>query len=266
MYIKPNISHTLNHLDICTRDTLTKEPRNQPPININLYFKGGLYDYSGEWAFKFGMPGKSSLNGLIIIAIPNKMGICIFSPRVDNNGISVRALRFAEMLVESFSFHHLDHTRDQSERREHPCQPNLVEAAPGGSVPHVESFGNLSDLMGAASSGDIDHLRGLMADPVDLMQKNYDRRTALHIAASKGFTELVSFLLFDEKGQMRSWREISQVDRWGLTPLDVAVMGEFGKIADILKSCGAKTGAEVSLKKAKEGSSGNDVSEVNGNY
>ncbi len=45
------------------------------------YFLGGLYDFSGEWAFKIGLPAKSAISGCIYIVVPNRMGISIYSPR-----------------------------------------------------------------------------------------------------------------------------------------------------------------------------------------
>lgn len=51
----------------------------------------GLYDDSGKWLYKTGLPGKSGVGGGIIAVSPGKFGIASISPRLDAAGNSVRA-------------------------------------------------------------------------------------------------------------------------------------------------------------------------------
>lgn len=68
----------------------------------------GMYDFSGEFAFKVGIPAKSGVSGAIMMVIPNLMGVSIWSPNLDEFGNSVRGIEFANKLTEQFNFHNFD--------------------------------------------------------------------------------------------------------------------------------------------------------------
>ncbi|MBU8894179.1 glutaminase [Corallococcus sp. H22C18031201] len=49
----------------------------------------GTYDAAGEFAYRVGLPGKSGVGGGIIAIIPNRCGLCVWSPALDARGNSV---------------------------------------------------------------------------------------------------------------------------------------------------------------------------------
>lgn len=50
----------------------------------------GLYDASGEWAYRVGLPGKSGVGGGLLAVAPGKLAIAGFAPPLDPVGNSVR--------------------------------------------------------------------------------------------------------------------------------------------------------------------------------
>jgi glutaminase len=75
---------------------------------LSLMASCGMYDFSGEFFFSIGLPAKSGVGGGLLIVIPNLMGICLWSPALDNLGNTVKGIEFCKHLVSKYNFHHFD--------------------------------------------------------------------------------------------------------------------------------------------------------------
>ena len=58
----------------------------------------GLYDTTGDWYYKVGLPGKSGVGGGILAVVPGVCAIAAFAPPLDVAGNSVRGQLAAEHL------------------------------------------------------------------------------------------------------------------------------------------------------------------------
>ncbi|MEC7984353.1 MAG: glutaminase A [Myxococcota bacterium] len=188
---------------------------------LSLMYSCGMYDFSGEFAFSIGLPAKSGVAGALLIVIPNVMGICTWSPRLDKLGNSVRGIDFCQELVQTFNFHNYDNLTGLTEKKD-PRQNDL----------HAFSD-QLSQLMWAASKGDLSAILRLESKGVDLSLADYDGRTPIHLAASEGHAEVVSFFI-DRK------INLNPKDRWGGTPLMDAKRHNHDAVTKLLKENGAK--------------------------
>jgi len=79
------------------------KPENVPYI-LSAMTMAGLYDGSGGWAWKVGLPAKSGVGGGIVAVVPGKGAIAVFSPRLDDAGNSVKAQRVIEYVANKLDF------------------------------------------------------------------------------------------------------------------------------------------------------------------
>lgn len=79
-------------------------PRNLRHV-LTVMAMCGMYDYSGEFAFRIGVPAKSGVSGALLIVVPGLMGLAIWSPPLDHYGNSVRGVSFCQELVKNLPLH-----------------------------------------------------------------------------------------------------------------------------------------------------------------
>ncbi len=184
---------------------------------LSLMNSCGMYDFSGEYAFKIGFPAKSGVSGAMLIVIPNVMGICVWSPNLDELGNSVRGVEFSKKLGERFNFHNYDSLINNNDKID--PRKNKYE----------NKIDNVIGLIYAASHGDVDEIKKIEAKGIDLNSADYDGRTALHLAASEGQAEVVEYLI-------RRKVNADVKDRWGGTPSKDAKRGKHKIIVELLEN------------------------------
>jgi glutaminase len=89
---------------------VTREPVVSPAIVrdlLSVMTTCGMYDYAGEWVYRVGMPAKSGVGGGILAVLPGRLGIGIFSPRLDARGNSTRGVLACERLSQDWGLHFL---------------------------------------------------------------------------------------------------------------------------------------------------------------
>jgi glutaminase len=199
---------------------LTSEPVFKPSTArhcLSLMSSCGMYDYSGEFAFTVGLPAKSGVSGGLMLVVPGVMGVCIWSPRLDTLGNSVRGVAFCEEFVTRYNFHVFDsltvgeHTGKRDPRR----KKNEAEITA------------TMRLLYAASQGDLDELRAVLDTGGDPNAADYDGRTALHLAAAEGHLAAVRYLL-------ASGARPGVTDRWGGSPLTDAKRAKHTAVVELL--------------------------------
>lgn len=159
-----------------------------------------MYDYSGEWAFTMGIPAKSGVSGGIMAVVPGVLGMCVWSPPLDELGNSSRGIEFYKEFINTYNFHNYDSLLTERKKtdpryRQDGIKRNTVFA-----------------LLSAASEDDLHEVIRIAASGVGLGESDYDGRTALHLAASNGCDDVLRYLLNKKVNP-------TPKDRWGNTPL-----------------------------------------------
>ena len=196
---------------------------------LSMMSSCGMYDYSGEFAFTIGLPAKSGVSGVVMIVVPNVMGICTWSPRLDSHGNSVRGIAFSQKLVETYNFHNYDNLTGNSGKRDPRLNPMQLKAR------------QVNEMIWAASKGDLGAMQDQARRGSDMACEDYDRRTPLHLAAAENRLHVVRYFIEQTRADT-SGITLNPRDRWAGTPLDDAYLQNHDEMIQLLEDAGAERG------------------------
>jgi glutaminase len=124
---------------------------------LSVMTSSGMYDYAGEWIYRVGIPAKSGVGGGILAALPARLGLGSYSPRLDRHGNSVRGIKVCEALSLHYDLHMLNRSEDarnsiiadynigkRASRRSRRPHEQKILAAHHGDVRIIELVGTLT--------------------------------------------------------------------------------------------------------------------------
>src|SRR3984957_4568785 len=124
---------------------------------LSVMTSSGMYDYAGAWIYRVGIPAKSGVGGGILAALPARLGLGSYSPRLDNHGNSVRGIKVCEALSAHYDLHMLNSSDDarnsiiadynigkSASRRSRRPQEQKILAAHHQDVRIIELVGTLT--------------------------------------------------------------------------------------------------------------------------
>ena len=83
-------------------DTEVVSPTTASKV-LAILSTAGLYETTGEWLYKVGVPAKSGVGGGIVAVVPGRFAVGTFAPRLDPAGNSVRGQRAIEAIMRKLS-------------------------------------------------------------------------------------------------------------------------------------------------------------------
>ena len=193
----------------------------------------GMYNSSGKFFQEIGLPSKSGVGGGILLIVPQLMGICIFSPRLDSVGNSVRGLEVARKITQKYLVHLFDGTMTDTKRIDPKVPISKWRASSCG------------EAIWAASNGDVRTLERLTSQQRDLQAGDYDIRTPLHLASAEGQTEVVRYLLNNGVQPIP--------DRWGGYPISDARDNGHNEIVELFNKLDVNYSEPVHLVEDPDG-------------
>src|SRR6516165_4078182 len=196
---------------------------------LSVMTSSGMYDFAGEWIYRVGIPAKSGVGGGILAALPARLGLSSYSPKLDKHGNSVRGIKVCEALSSHYDLHMLNRSDDarnsvmadytiasSASRRSRRAQERTILADHHNDVRVIE-------LVGTLSFSNVDYVsRQLAGKPrPNFIIFDLRRVTAITPAGARllieGFRELSAFhvtVVFSGIDRASSqWQKISDLTK-----------------------------------------------------
>jgi glutaminase len=194
---------------------------------LSVMTSSGMYDYAGEWIYRVGIPAKSGVGGGILAALPARLGLGSYSPKLDKHGNSVRGIKVCEALSSHYDLHMLNRSDDArtsiiadyhigknpSRRSRRPRERGILAA-------HQQDV-RVMELVGTLSFSNADYVsRQLAAQPLpQLIIFDLHRVTSLTRAGARLVAEEFRALAADNvtvilAGVKRDSREWDIIREW----------------------------------------------------
>jgi glutaminase len=116
----------------------------------------GMYDYAGHWLHDVGMPAKSGVAGGVLAVVPGRLGLAVWSPRLDRYGNSVRGIAVCEEFSRRLGLHLYD---------QNPAQRNPIRRSADGRAMQSRRWRHSQDaerLMAAADRLKLMQVQGVL--------------------------------------------------------------------------------------------------------
>lgn len=208
---------TLANGGICpTTDARCCEDSESVKLLLSQMLSTGMNTQSGKWAFDVGLPAKSSVSGLILMIIPNICSICVYSPGLNKYYNSEKGDIFLKKFVQRFGYGNIDHQYGAGKMTSMLMKGKL------------DSRDDNIHLLYQAAKGDLKEIRRSVAIGRRLNYKDYDSRTALHLACNHGHFNVVKYLV-------NHGARIFAQDRFGNSPVDEAKANGHDEIYEYLQ-------------------------------
>lgn len=161
----------------------------------NMFFSG-MYTSAGNFGHEVQLPAKSGVGGFLMLVVPGKFGLCIYSPPLDVNGNCVRGVELCKRLVSTLPYNYGFFRNN-----------GIIN-----NNDHLDIDIAFTRAMTAIVKDDFETLRKYV-DTSLVNMSDYDGRTLLHVACSYGKPDIIEYLL-------KEGANTKCTDYWANTPMD----------------------------------------------